>query len=429
MKKLVILLATLLAVWGCSKNETEPEKEVGIEDIVFDFSVKHPATKGTPKGWVNGDAVYVFFQDINTGYLVLTYNGEEWKSSFKGTARATDLAASGKQLGAVYMPYGIKLNPVFDGEEWEIGDQSCYFMVAKNVPYTYTVNTSTDEHKITASLNMATPADVPFVQFFIPDEEASGTIEIACNGIQRYYIWKILTENNELKISFDIAYSQSFTAYAATIDGEKGYYLSGKLNSQLTDYLFIAKESGRTYTFFKHLESPLSSGAAIRLPSFSSGKWVETGADNFVLINNVKWGTVNVGAASPLDIGNEFNWQTAPEYWEEAGIPSGWSVPDQETVDGSLINGTDKYFIELRPDGIRKHCLVIVDSDVTGNFLILPFTKYTSFWSGSYWTSSVYHIYDENAYYLFFQNGSDINMSIWYCDFNTYTFPVRPVKD
>ena len=427
MKKIILLLAALFALWACSKSESEPEREVGLDDIVFDFSVKHPATKGTPKGWVKGDAVYVFFQDISTGYLVLTYNGEKWNSSFKGTARATDLASSGKQLGAVYMPYGIKLNPVFNDGKWEIGDQSCYFMVAENVPYTYTSNPSTDEHRISASISMTVPSW--FVQFFIPDEEATGTIQIACNGIQRCYITKILTEDNALNIYWNNNYTQVFTAYAATVDGEKGYYLSGRLNgyATVTDYLFIAEKSGHTYTFFKHLDNELAGGNAVRLPSFSSTKWIETGADKHVWIHNIKWGTVNVGATSPLDAGTKFEWKWTEEDWASAGVPAGWSVPGQEMVENLLINGTNKYHINIHIGDDSKYCLVLVDSEVPDHFLILPYTQTSYGYLGEYWTSTIHDGSNQTAYYLVLEYITDVHSSIAHCSI-LHTLPVRAVK-
>lgn len=67
MKKYLILLCAVSALFACGKMGTEVETpaEAGIpvSDLVFDLSVEYTAeTKATKQGWENGDAVFVFFQ-------------------------------------------------------------------------------------------------------------------------------------------------------------------------------------------------------------------------------------------------------------------------------------------------------------------------------------------------------------------------------
>ncbi|MDR0829147.1 MAG: fibrobacter succinogenes major paralogous domain-containing protein [Prevotellaceae bacterium] len=49
--------------------------------------------------------------------------------------------------------------------------------------------------------------------------------------------------------------------------------------------------------------------------------------DESVLINGVKWAISNVGAHSPTDYGEKYNWKDA-----KASCPAGWRLPTQEEL-------------------------------------------------------------------------------------------------
>lgn len=126
MKKYLILLCAVSALFACGKMGTEVETpaEAGIpvSDLVFDLSVEYTAeTKATKQGWENGDAVFVFFQTISDYYLKMTYDGTKWNTvlASPGGSFPSTINTQGKTVTAVYRPLEAAIcltTPQMDGD-------------------------------------------------------------------------------------------------------------------------------------------------------------------------------------------------------------------------------------------------------------------------------------------------------------------------
>ena len=126
MKKYLILLCAVFALFACGKIEPEIETPevsgIPVGDIVFDFTVKYPAeTKATKQGWENGDAVFVFFQDHNDFYLKMSYDGTKWDTALAapGGTLPGIINTEGKTVTAVYRPFGSSESPTFNSGGWK----------------------------------------------------------------------------------------------------------------------------------------------------------------------------------------------------------------------------------------------------------------------------------------------------------------------
>ena len=117
MKKTILAVFALLAVFACSKKEMDiqtPEQEVDNTPMSFNLSVNsmngEAETKAALKAdWNDGDAVFVFFDAIPTKYIKKSYDGSTWTDSFPGgDFVAGDFSAEGpaasRYMTAVWFP-------------------------------------------------------------------------------------------------------------------------------------------------------------------------------------------------------------------------------------------------------------------------------------------------------------------------------------
>ena len=177
MKKTILAVFALLAVFACSKKEMDiqtPEQEVDNTPMSFNLSVNpmngESETKSALKaGWGNGDVVFVFFDAIPTKYIKKSYNGSTWTNTFPGgDFVAGDFSANGpdasRYMTAVWFPKEMgKVTVTYADSKFSftIGGEKIYSHYM-SVHAGYTVAETT----ISGTLNMEKPSG--FVQFFVP---------------------------------------------------------------------------------------------------------------------------------------------------------------------------------------------------------------------------------------------------------------------
>jgi uncharacterized protein (TIGR02145 family) len=424
MKKAILILSAALALVACNKEKpaTLNDGTIDASQLVFNFTVKHPDdAKAVKSYWEDGDKVFIFFEDVTTGYVSTTYDAslETWtEPSLQGTA---ELSASGKKLTAVYLPFGSELTPSYN-EGWQFSEtQYTYYMVAEKVDYSIE-----DPGELSATLDMQNPEG--YVQFFIPDatDQTLYTDAVIPTGLS--------------SIAADGSVSET-TRADGTMDGYSyagGKLYSGKLaepqvTAKVADvypyregfaYYFILSD-GKHY--FKFADEALPSHSAIKLPPLSG--WVQTGPDYAVEINWATWATVNVGATYPWDLGGYYTWTE-----RDSVVPEGWHLPDFDAWNtdnefGSLYMQCDVYWTSIK--GVYGR--IYAEKSNPFHFIFLPAT---GDWvddetnpigyvgeRGCYWSSSPVNEY---AYVLCFdrQYNSDV-----YSDSVGKTYSIRLVKD
>lgn len=374
MKKTIAILSTVLAMIACTKEFTSPEvpSNASISDLVFNFTARYPAeTKAVKAGWENGDKVFVFFQDVTTGYLTLSYDGS-WTPAFAGTATVDDLTESGNSFVAVYLPYGNDAAATYDsGWTFTAGKTDSYYLSASD---SYTVNKAGGVTTLSADFNMVVPSG--YVQFFIPDAEATGVISMSCNavspaGVASISSGGVITETAGTQGAF-------MTGYAATVNSEKGYYFSGKVaGSPGNDYYFAIEMAGKYYDFYKHLNTPLAERAAIKLSTKN-----QVGAGHYVKIGSTLWSTVNLAAEKPWTYtqtkSNGWNC-TNPAQWAGMGLSSVESIPGLDQMN-ELKTNTDGHRFGMSIAGVNG-VLWVCASDET-KYIFFPCESDTNyFWS------------------------------------------------
>lgn len=386
-KSLFILIAALVAFCACQKAVlpvTEGAKTYDLSQLRFDLTIEMPeATKGVRQAWQNGDKVYIFFQNVSTAYAYVEYDGSAWSADpvIPSPMSTPSLGTSG-YLTAVYLPYGNNLAPTWDGNAnaWVFSDTDpiyYYYLKSENAAYFIT-----DSENVLPTLGAYLYMDTAdrFVQFFIPDDSASGTIQLACNelipaGIAGVSLDGTVTETTGSQGGW-------VTARADTIDGEEGYYASGKLSPRPGSLCYFAIDAGagagaeRYKHYFKQRNSALSNHGAYQLPA--AADWLTVSSSTFVEVNNYSWCSVNYGASTPWETGTFIASSELNNISEaNAEVPSDvvWDL----LLDRTKVTWSQASILDL--DGY-----IIMDRTAPSNFFFLP--NYASGSGVNYWSSS-----------------------------------------
>lgn len=411
MRKYLILLCAVSALFACAKIEPEVETPevsgIPVGDIVFDFTVKYPAgTKATKQDWENGDAVFVFFQNIGDFYLKMSYNGTNWSTALAapgGTLPGT-INTEGKTVTAIYRPFGSSESPTFNGVKgWTFPTtQYTYYMACEKV--SHTLAKVGDKWVISAMLNMVNPNN--YVQFWVEDAQASdGAYNLSTDAV-------IPTGFASVASDGSVAETTGKSAGNAML-GYKyngGYLFSGKLNTSYsgTGYYFIKNNASnserRDYLI---TGKTLSSHSAVKLPANGNSKWLQVGPSKYVELKGAyntnlgSWRTCNYGASLPEQIGTTLDFDNA--------------VAQHAASEGQfqdLINYCTWAWTSVNGQvgmGVKA---------ATG-FLFLPAQYETS---GDYWTSST--AFDVEGVFLSFDKSG--NRDLLFND-RTIKYAVRPI--
>ena len=381
MKKTIAILSVVLALMACTNELFSPEdpSSESISNLVFNFTVRYPGeTKAVKSGWENGDKVFVFFKGVTTGYLTLSYDGS-WTPAFAGTATVNDLTESGSNFVAVYLPYGNNATATYNsGWTFTAGKTDSYYLSANG---SYTVTKADGITTLSADFNMVVPRG--YVQFFIPDNDATGVISMACNAVSPAGVASISSDG----VITETAATQGafMTGYAATVNSEKGFYFSGKLaENPGNEYYFAIEMGSNHYDFYKHLKTPLAERAAIKLSTKH-----QVGPGHYVTIGSTSWCTVNHTAEVPwtYTVTKYTGWVcTDPTRWAEMGLSSGESIPELDQM-RELKTNTNEHRFGMSIAGVNG--ILWVSASDESKYLFFPCESATNyFWSRTIYNSS-----------------------------------------
>ncbi len=411
MRKYLILLCAVSALFACAKIEPEVETPevsgIPVGDIVFDFTVKYPAgTKATKQDWENGDAVFVFFQNIGNFYLKMSYNGTNWSTALAapgGTLPGT-INTEGKTVTAVYRPFGSSESPTYNGVKGWIfpTTQYTYYMACEKV--SHTLAKVGDKWVISANLNMVNPAN--YVQFWVEDAGASdGAYNLSTDVVIPTGFASVASDGSVVETTGKSA-GNAMLGYKYN----GGYLFSGKLNTSYsgTGYYFIKNNASNSERRdYLVTGKTLSSHSAVKLPANGSSKWLQVGPTKYVelkMANNFSlgsWCTCNYGASLPEQIGTTLDFNGA--------------VAQHAASDGQfqdlIYNCTWAWTTVNGQGGMGVKA-------ATG-FLFLPAQDGTS---GDYWSSST--VFDVEGYFLNFFKSGNRNLLM---NSQTYLYAVRPI--
>lgn len=431
MKQLsaIIVLGVVLLFAACNKVELRTEKTQISKSLSLDIIISYPEeTKATKWCWETGDKIFLFFNGVTTGYVTISYDGTAWGSVSMIGITVEDLSETGSTLTAVFLPYGTDAVATFNpaNGRWTFDKAwDTYYLYASK--QSYTVSIVDGIATLSAVLNMNKPNG--FIQFFIPDENATGTALMSCNNLYYSGVSYISSDGTITQLSMNSRDNSSgyfIRGYAATVSGAKGYYFSGKFWTFNSDaiakqyYYFALEKDGKYYDFCKRLSSDMSSGMAVQLSSMNQ---VGEGYYTANTLGGSTWATVNYGATKPWEYDTpEFVWPGADlTAWESVGLTElesrSESVPTYEQFQ-SLFSSCNKY----RTEAGGKIGYLFIDRN-TGGYMFLPCTKQEGR-DGHYWSSTEYS--DSEGYYLF--------SNTWTIPYSLHTSktsyrPIRAVKN
>lgn len=305
---LITLLAMLLAFTACQPEPIVPDIEDSFDpaNLHFNLAIQHPAgtTKGVKSNWENGDKVFIFIRNITTGYLTATFNGTIWTAAYEGTGTSLSALGDSGFLHAVYLPYVNDATPVYSNNTWTFntGTDSYFFFASKQ---SYKVETVGEDHILLATIQMQYPGD--YVQFFIPYDNPTGTIQFACNALSPAGFAGITADNGEVTEITGGSAGSPINGYADNIANEAGYYVSGKVASSAAtaDYYFAVKKDDIYAHYYKNRDVIIDANKAYQLPAYSS--WPVVGNSRYVQIESSRWKTVNEGASNPWAMGTLYS--------------------------------------------------------------------------------------------------------------------------
>ena len=377
-KHLWIAVAAVLALAACTKENPAPETGIDASKVVFNITVNRldaPSTKGIKTDWETGDVVYLFFENNKTAYVKLTFNGSGWASSDQdggSSYTGLELAASGKKLTAVYLPYEPPTPEYVEDEEsgWRFSGATAFILTDESVPYT--VDTDDVPATLTATLNLTVP-QWGIVQFFVPDEApVAGKMAMTESHFQPMDFYSIYPGGEVTYSPFGMG--KAIQAIPATVNGDAGYYFYGFLQYEVWDtpttysFQLVQQEPGKGYavkvwtkeipdvTLYTLTDGVVTNAAVkFNLESWEESAFVDLGVD-------VKWAVGNLTDASPyiadpLEAGNYYMWgyttpynSSNPENTESYNenvdaahaVNDNWRMPSSEEFygDNGLLSNT-----------------------------------------------------------------------------------------
>ena len=381
-KTFLTALASLLALCACNKTVITPDngKTYSWDQLQFDFTIEREGTtKGVRDGWLNGDKVFVFFSGHSDVYVTVTFDGSAWSADpvLPDGMSVDGLAADGV-VTAVYLPYGNDRTPSWNptSEAWEFnGTNDYYYLQTQKTTY-FITNTGNKLHTLGAYLYMETASD--YVQFYLHDDSASVDIRLACNYVVPGGIAGISLDGTITDAADASVPGRWITARADTIDGDTGYYASGKLILRPGYHCYLTMDTGSGYKhYYKQRESPLSPNKGYILPAYAD--WTDVGQE--VAVGGVMWSAVSIGATNPWDTGTAFttaNMSTA--------VAPGTAIPSDRDWQ-SLLDRNNAAWIQVSIAGTEG--FIVLDRANPDNFLFLR--------SINYWSSG---ISDGNQHYM-----------------------------
>ena len=335
---------------SCAKEISEPEKKsVQKEGVPMTFNVTVNETKADKTGWANGDMIYVFFNGLETKYLVLTYDGSEWADSSGGGALLdADFDGLGtKTLTAVHFPVAVDVTYADSKFSFTNGGKPVYNYYLCETDKAYTVSGNT----VTATLSMGKPSDM--VQIHVAGIQANvSDYTFGCSKIKPVACASVGTDGTITEN--ELSAEESMSGFA---DAD-GVVFAGRLTTlESTNYRFNLINANYIYTLTRTAKA-LTAGKMYNFPapSVTGGSNWNISAVNLGFTvggKTIYWAKCNLGASDENEFGDYFAWGETIPYYQE-----GYSQenPCTHWIDGkkdyswkyySLCDGTgsvmDKY--------------------------------------------------------------------------------------
>lgn len=442
MKKyLILMLAAAAALVSCGKETLAPETDVpeNINEtvqatpITFNLSANHPdATKAVKRDWEDGDAIFVFFDNVAAPkHLKMTFDEAflTWNSSEYDGAAITPGALGLKNgdngtMRAVFLPFGSDATVSASGTSFTFSETYYAYYLTATLDYTVADN------KVSGAFNMVIPDG--YVQFFVEDAEATdegyllGTDAVIPVGVAS------IAANGDIIETSDKTYVDDMPGYVYDNGtDQKGYIFTGKLNGSYAysgSYYFSKTKSDGTvrHDYFVSGKT-IASHSAVKLPaasniihfsygSYAGGKWLPVGAnitaklqqsyDEGMTVTEVgTWFTCNYNQSVPESIGDNYTFDAAN------GL--GVTLPSQTEFETLIGKCTWTWLTVHGHAGYVVKCY--------SGFLFLPAQRSTG---GEYWSSTPRD--ERSAYYLPIE--SEGGHGVFGND-RTYEYAVRPFQN
>ena len=306
MKKALLFLCLAAGLMSCAKEVLNPEKETPQnEGVPMTFNVTVLETRAAKTDWADGDKIYVFFNGMETKYLILERSSDIWSNtSGGGTLLDSDFSGLGtKTLTAVHFPVAVDVTFADGKFSFTSGGRPIYNYYLFETDKTYTVDGTT----VTATLSMGKPADM--VQIHVAGIESSvADYTFGCSKIRPVACKSVGTDG---AITEDVL--QAGARLSGISDSDGGIF-AGRLTSPGTaaDYVFTMASDDNIYTLTRTGKT-LTAGTMYNFPALSvtgGTNWAVTDAsDLYVDLGlSVKWAKCNLGATNPEDFGDYFAW-------------------------------------------------------------------------------------------------------------------------
>ena len=383
--KIFFSLFVVLALFACSNDDIQETSSSDPQPsaITFDLTPIHPdegasdITRAVKQGWVSGDVIFVFFNNIAAPkYLKMYYNGSTWTTTEMNGDTQESLGLSKGATGtmrAVYLPFGC------DATVSESGTSFVFNKTYYTYYLTATLAYKVEDNKVSGAFNMTIPAD--YVQFFI--EEASAVDEaysLGTDAVVPVGIASISADGTVVETT-DKTAADDMPGYAYS----GGSLFSGKLVSGYgsNHYFALIKNSDHTRHDYFVTGKTLASHSAVKLPANGNSKWQSVGSGQYIEMKKGdtslgKWytgnfydnGTVATSCVKPEDIGTKLNYNSA-------SARTDFMLPSKGQYD-ALINNCSWTWLSIH--GVYG---MVVKSD-TG-FLFFPSSDNNRC---DYWTST-----------------------------------------
>lgn len=472
MKKAILFLCLAAGLVSCAKEVLNSENEtLQNEGIPMTFDVTVLETKATKTAWADGDKIYVFFNGLETKYLVMTYSTSTgWSdASGGGTLLDTDFSGLGtKKLTAVHFPVAVDVAYADSKFSFTSGGKPVYNYYLFETGKDYTVSGTT----VTATLSMGKPADM--VQIHVAGIQGSvADYTFGCTKIKPVACASVGTDG-----AITESVLQAGARLSGVADADGGIF-AGRLVYPGTekDYAFTVASNDNIYTLTRSSRT-LTAGKMYNFPSLSTtggSNWaVQNASDLYVDLGievdgkKIYWTKCNLGATTETDYGNYFAWGEVTGYNEgKTNFASDWSHYYFGTSSSfSKYTGSDYATLEKDDDaayaalggkfrmpkkaeidallGLSKEWVTNYNgSDIagykftgtgsgSGNTLFLPAAGYR-YGAGLYdggsgggcWSSSLGTDDPNRAWDLYFFSGD----AYAYSERRYFGFPVRPVSE
>ena len=322
MKKAILLLCMAAGLMGCAKEILDPGKETPQnEGVPMTFDVSVLETKAAKTAWADGDKIYVFFNGLETKYLVMTYSTSTgWSdTSGGGTLMDTDFSAlDTKTLTAVHFPVAVDVTYSDSKFSFTSDGKPVYNYYLYETGKAYTVSGTT----VSVTLSLGKPENM--VQIHV--DRIQGNVAdytFGCSKIKPVACASVGTDGT---------ITESVLQAGARLSGVKdadGGIFAGRLTKpgEAADYTFTVASDANIFTLTPS-SNALTAGKMYKFPSL-----VTTGGDNWakqqasalyvdlgitVGGKTIYWAKYNLGATSETDYGDYFAWGEVAPYYEDS---------------------------------------------------------------------------------------------------------------